>query len=217
MKRFFVLLLASLLAHNMVQAQQARILTRAEVLEDFSNEDSTTYHKLPIWRVYRYHDKNGEWNVLLCERAYSIIGKDTLRNRIQAVALKPDHGGYIEKWTITDYLQLADGPEEVENNEHDLWFWTKYCRFKDLDGDGLIDPIIVYGTQTNEKEDQRIKIITVYQEKKYAVRAVECVLDDCRSLKYDAAFSKLPIAVQKEVKKVMQEIRDGRGAILKDG
>jgi hypothetical protein len=200
-----------------LKAQQARILTRAEIAEEFGTEDSSFYHKLPIWRAYHYTDKAGEWYLLLCERVYRQTGKDTLRNRIQAIALKPDHGGYIEKWNITDYLVLPTGAENGEYEEADIWFWTKYSRFKDIDGDGLVDPIIVYGTADAEKNDNRIKILIVYQNKKYAVRAVECVLDDCRRLKYDAAYSTLPGSIQKEVQKVMQEIRNGRGAILHDG
>ena len=97
-----------------------------------------------------------------------------------------DHGGFLEKWRINDLL------ENTEPKETNIWFWTKYCSTKDLDGDGYIDPVIVYGTRNENDEIRRVKIITVYKNKKYVIRAVECDLDYCRSFKKDANWNSLP-------------------------
>lgn len=55
-------------------------------------------------------------------------------------------------------------PKQVANKdemEASIWFWTNYSGFADLDKDGLIDPILIYGTSgMNNTDDGRVKILT---------------------------------------------------------
>lgn len=186
-----------------------RVLDREELESEFGNADSTGYSELPLYRAYTYGDKGGYHIVLLCEAPYNKRDKDTLHDRLEAIGLLHDHGGHVVQWRIRDLRERSE-------QEEDIHFWTRYCRFGDLDGDGYAEPLIVYGSYANE-EVRRLKIIAVYKKKKYAVRAVECVLDDCRTLQYDASFSTLPKAVRDTVESVMERLRQDHGLLLKDG
>ena len=165
----------------------------------------------PIYKAFEYSDKGGVYELLLCENQKTISKKDTLNTKIQAICTMNDHGGFLEKWRINDLLEIT------EPKETNIWFWTKYCSTKDFDGDGYIDPIIVYGTRNENDEISRVKIITIYKNKKYVIRAVECDLDYCRSFKKDANWNLLPQKIKIFVDKLVEKIRTDQGLLLKDG
>lgn len=165
----------------------------------------------PIYKAYEFEDKEGLHELLLCENQKSISKKDTLNTKIQAICVLNNQGNFSEKWQINDLLEIAE-PKETT-----IWFWTKYCSTKDIDGDGYVDPILVYGTRNEDDEIKRLKIITVYKNKKYAIRAVECDLDYCRSFKKDANWNLLPQKVKIAVDKLVDRIRKDQDLLLKDG
>ena len=165
----------------------------------------------PIYKAFEYSDKAGVYELLLCENQKTVTKKDTLNTKIQAICTMNDHGGFLEKWRINDLL------ENGESDENNIWFWTKYCSTKDIDGDGYIEPIIVYGTRNEDNEISRLKIITIYKNKKYVIRAVECVFDDCRSFKKDANWNLLPQKIKISVDKLVERIRKDQGLLLKNG
>lgn len=119
--------------------------------------------------------------------------------------------GFLEKWRINDLLEI------IKPKETNIWFWTKYCSTKDLDSDGYIEPIIVYGSRNEDNEIRRVKIIVLYKNKKYVIRAVECILDDCRSFKKDTNWNSLPQKIKTYVDKLVEKIRQDQGVLLKDG
>jgi len=163
-----------------------------------------------IRRVYYLSDASGDYQLALMEKISKIIGKDTLHNSIRAICFMEDHGGNLVKWDINDYIDKSSG-------EISLVFWTRYCTATDLDGDKRIDPVIVYASASSPEDGdnyQRIRIITVYKGKKYAIRATECVLDDCRTLSRDKDFAKLPVSIKTYLEKLMQRMRDDQGLIL---
>jgi hypothetical protein len=165
----------------------------------------------PIYKAYEYQDKGGVYELVLCENQKNISKKDTLNTKIQAICAMNDHGGFLEKWRINDLLEIT------EPKETNIWFWTKYCSTKDLDGDGYIEPIIVYGTRNENDEIRRVKIITVYKNQKYVIRAIECDLDDCRSFKKDQNWNTLPQKIKTFVDQLVIKIRKEQGLLLKDG
>lgn len=185
-----------------------RVMSREDLESEFGSADSTGYSELPTYRAYTYGDKGGYHIVLLCEESYKIQDKDTLHNRLEAIGLLHDHGGHVVQWRIRDLRERSE-------QEEDIHFWTRYCRFGDLDGDGYAEPLIVYGSYAHE-EVRRLKVLTVYKKQKYAVRAVECILDDCRSLQYDESFTTLPKAIQDTVESVLERLRQDQGLLLKD-
>jgi hypothetical protein len=207
MKNFILLLVLSYSTIIFSQKAESYKLTKEEITERELNEVSD----FPIYKAFECADKSGVYNLLLCENRKYISKKDTLNTKIQAICTMADHGGFLEKWRINDLL------EDYNPKEKNIWFWTKYCSMKDLDGDGYIDPVIVYGTRNENDEIRRVKIITVYKNKKNAIRAVECDLDDCRSFKKDASWNSLPQKIKTYVDSLVVKIRKEQDLLLKDG
>ena len=201
----FLFLLNSIFTFS--QKITSQKLTKEEIIKRDLNEVSD----FPIYRAIEYSDKGGVYDLVLTENRKVISKKDTLNTKIQAICVMNDHGGFLEKWRINDLL------EDYTPKETNIWFWTKYCSTKDIDGDGYIEPIIVYGTRNEDDEISRVKIITVYKNKKYVIRAVECDLDYCRSFKKDANWNLLPQKIKISVDKLVEKIRVDQGLLLKDG
>lgn len=207
MKKYFLLLLFFFSILSFSQKIESYRLTKSEINERELNQVSD----FPIYKAFECSDKAGVYALLLCENQKSISKKDTLNTKIQAIYTMSDHGGFLEKWRINDLL------ENTEPKETNIWFWTKYCSTKDLDGDGYIDPVIVYGTRNENNEIRRVKIITVYKNKKYAIRAIECDLDYCRSFKKDKDWNLLPQKIKTYVDSLVAKLRKEQDLILHDG
>lgn len=207
MKNFILLLLLAFSIFGFSQKVESYKLTKQEITERELDQVSD----FPIYKAFECSDKGGVYELLLCENQKNISKKDTLNTKIQAICTMNDHGGFLEKWRINDLL------ESTEPKETNIWFWTKYCSTKDLDGDGYIDPVIVYGTRNENDEIRRVKIITVYKNKKYAIRAIECDLDDCRSFKKDKDWNSLPQKVKTYVDNLVVKIRKEQDLLLKNG
>ncbi|KIC00068.1 MULTISPECIES: M949_RS01915 family surface polysaccharide biosynthesis protein [unclassified Flavobacterium] len=206
MKNFILLFFFFYSTISFSQAVQSKVLSQTEI-----TERDLDGGKFPIFRAYEYQDKGGVYELVLSENQKVISDKDTLNTKIEAVCYLNDHGGYIEKWKINDLIESA----EVE--ETSIWFWTKYCSTQDLDDDGYIEPVLVYGTKTDVGDLRRIKIITLYKGKKYVIRAVECDLDYCRSFKKDKNWNSLPTKVKTHIDKLVVKIRKEQNVILADG
>ena len=207
MKKYFLFLLFSYSVLTFSQKTESYKLTKSEIKERELDQVSD----FPIYKAFQCSDKAGVYNLLLCENQKTITKKDTLNTKIQAIYTMSDHGGFLEKWRINDLLEIT------EPKETNIWFWTKYCSTKDLDGDGYIDPVIVYGTRNENNEIRRVKIITVYKNKKYAIRAVECDLDYCRSFKKDKDWNLLPQKIKTYVDSLVAKLRKEQDLILHDG
>lgn len=192
-------------------AQTNKILTKREI-ENLRH--ATGNVSLPIFRAFEYKDKGGVYNLLFFEKQNEISGKDTLNTEIEAICYLKDHERYVEKWKISDFLDKS--PEIQGNPELSIWFWTKYSSNTDIDMDGLIDPIIIYGTKTDDGF-RRINILVFYKGEKYVIKAVECELDSCRSFKRDKNFYKLPKEIQEYIHRLLDKMRTEEGVILKNG
>jgi hypothetical protein len=202
-----IILTTSLFVSFAASAQQTRILTKAEVIKMEKDEIGGPF---PVIRAFQYCDNIGCQDLLLCEKKLKVIAKDTLNRQIAAICHMEDHGGYREMWSINDKIN-------PDYDEASIWFWTKYCTATDLDGDKFIDPVIVYGSKDTDGNYRRIKIITVYKGKKYAIRAVESDLDYGRSFKKDVQFAALPAKNKNHLEKLLAKMRQEQGLLLKDG
>ncbi|MDW8851049.1 hypothetical protein SD960_13170 [Flavobacterium sp. MMLR14_040] len=205
MKRFISFLFLFYSTFGFSQKTESSILDK----EQIKQRELENISDFPIYKAYEYQDKSGVLELVLCENQAN--KKDTLNTKIQAICGKNDHGGFLEKWRINDLL------EDYEPKETNIWFWTKYCSTKDIDGDGYIEPIIVYGTRTEYDEIRRVKIITVYKNQKYVIRAVECDLDYCRSFKKDKNWNLLPQKIKLYVDQLVIKLRKEQDLLLKDG
>ncbi|MCP2026150.1 hypothetical protein L1276_001290 [Flavobacterium sp. HSC-32F16] len=207
MKKIAILLFLLNSIFSFSQKVESYKLTKEEIVQRELDQVSD----FPIYRAFEYSDKGGVANLILTENQKNISKKDTLNTKIQAICVMNDHGGFLEKWRINDLL------EDYVPKETNIWFWTKYCSTKDLDGDGYIDPVIVYGTRTEYNEIRRVKIITVYNNKKYVIRAVECDLDHCRSFKKDTNWNALPQKIKTYLDQLVVKLRKEQNLLLKDG
>lgn len=165
----------------------------------------------PIFRVYEFNDKTGTNYLVLTERDYL---KDSLKvknDTIKAYLFNVKSNKLILQNTIKDFIY----PNKAEKN---IWFFTKYLQLNDIDGDGIIEPIIVYGTlAANGLEDGRVKIITVYKNKKSAIRHQSGTLDFERGLQLDKTFYQLPAAIQTEVTSLMEKMSNQNSIIFPAG
>ncbi|MCD0466305.1 M949_RS01915 family surface polysaccharide biosynthesis protein [Flavobacterium sp. ENC] len=206
MKNYILVLFLSVSTFGFSQKTDSFILDKEQIIQREVNGLSD----FPIYRAYEFQDKSGVCELVLFENRKIVSKKDTLNTKIQAICAMNDHGGFRERWTIND---LVDN-EEAETN---IWFWTKYCSVKDLDGDGYIDPVIVYGTRDENEYIKRVKIITVYKDKKYAIRAVESEFDLGRSFKKDAHWKLLPQKIKTYIDQLVIKLRKEQDLLLKDG
>ncbi|AWK05073.1 hypothetical protein HYN56_12860 [Flavobacterium crocinum] len=207
MKKYILIFLSFYSTFLFSQKIESYKLNKQEIHER-ELENATDF---PIYKAFEYQDKGGVFELVLAENQKIISKKDTLNTKIQAVCVVNDHGGFLEKWRINDLL------EDYDPKETTIWFWTKYCSTKDLDGDGYIDPVIVYGSKTEYGEIRRVKIITVYKNKKYVIRAVECDLDYCRSFKKDQNWNSLPQKIKTYIDQLVVKLRKEQNLLLKDG
>jgi len=207
MKKYILLLFLIYSLCGFSQKVESYKLTKEQIIQRELNGISD----FPIYKAIEFQDKGGVYDLIFTENQKTISKKDTLNTKIQAICVMNDHGGFLEKWRINDLL------EDYNPKETTIWFWTKYCSTKDLDGDGYIDPIIVYGTRTEYDEIRRVKIITIYKNKKYAIRAVECELDDCRSFKKDQNWNALPQKIKTYIDQLIVKLRKEQNLLLKNG
>jgi hypothetical protein len=160
----------------------------------------------PIKLGYQFTDRSGQFIYLLTEEKSTFDNARSSHNqKIKAIALKSKAGKFYRLFEIRDNI-ISSGKEEDA-----IWFWTKYITFRDSDEDGLIDPIIVYGSSAlNGTDDGRIKIIVCHKGQKIAIRHQNGMLDFERETRVDKTFYSLPVKIQEAVKEII-------GLIIKDG
>jgi hypothetical protein len=182
----------------------SEILNKAAVGSIFTDSVKKAFKiDYPIIRVYRYADRSGVYICVLTETLDS-IGKDddgqddSIHRVIKAIDLKLDGGRLSKVWEMNDHIIKDDSKEQS------IWFWTRYVEFQDFDGDGLIEPIIVYGTSTPDADERRVKMLVYYKGQKIALRHHDFSLDEGRGTQIDKAYYSLP-----------QKVKDGIVAKLK--
>ncbi|KAF2340766.1 M949_RS01915 family surface polysaccharide biosynthesis protein [Flavobacterium tistrianum] len=207
MKKYILILLSFSSSFIFSQKIESHKLTKQEIAER-ELENLTDF---PIYRAFEFSDKGGVYELVLGENQKTISKKDTLNTKIQAVCVINDHGGFLNQWKINDLL------EDTLPKETNIWFWTKYCSTKDIDDDGYIEPVIVYGTRNEDGYIRRVKIITIYKNKKYVIRAVECDFDNCRSFEKDQSWNTLPQKIKTHINQLTEKMRKEQDVLLKNG
>ena len=179
----------STLVFGQTKVANSEILSN-EVIAKIFTESFNKKHGIiyPISWVYQCIDKSGEFFIVLTEgndnnaKSY----KDQKNYNIKAYNFHQDKSGLIKKWEINDFVTYQANYPSLKHKETSIWFWTKYSTFVDIDNDGLIDPIIIYGTSgMNFIDDGRIKILIYYKGKKVVIRHQNGVLDDERNTQVD--------------------------------
>lgn len=204
----------SLKSHAQKKQVSAELLTakqRAAICTDSLLKQNNIQY--PVYKAYKFTDKSGTYYCLLTESDDEInTNGDTLSQHIKAILLKAVADSFTGIWEINDHI-VKD-----ERNENSIWFWTKYMEFKDYNGDGLIDPVIIYGTSgMNGYDDGRIKFIIYFNGQKIAIRHQNGVLDSERETQVDKAFYNLPAALQSAIQKKMELMMENNHAIFPAG
>ena len=201
-----ILLVLSIAIYTSINyAQTSQELTKTEIENlDFDFKKIA----MPLSNAFEFKDKGGSYNLFLFEDGKMISKNISLNTKIFAVCYLEDHGGFLEQWTINDFIESP--------KEKNIWFLKDYCQFTDIDGDGFIEPVIVYGTSSQNNKYERIKIITIFKNKKYVIRAQECVLDNCRTFNKDA-LKKFPKVIQTHLESLLQKMRVEKDLILSNG
>lgn len=188
----------------MLKAQQklltGEILTNTQIAQIITDSVKKEFKlDYPIFRVYRYIDKSGEFLCVLTESNNTIDSEnDTFNHSIKAVDLKVVNDKFEKVWEINDNIL------KNHNGETSIWFWTRFSDFQDFDNDGLVEPIIVYGTRASSGYDNdRIKFIIYYKGKKIAIRHQNGILDNERQTLVDDSFYALPQKLKDNIKTKM--------------
>lgn len=207
----FLFILVSIIVF--AQTPETKKLTRDEINQLLPDSTKKKFNiGYPVFRAFKCTDKSGECFVVLTESADSIANnKDTMHHKIKAICLAKTKNGLSRKWEISDFIFK-------QNNEYNIWFWTKFSEFEDIDKDGFIDPVLIYGTWgMNNYDDGRVKILVFYKGVKYAIRHQNGPLDYERNTQVDAAYYTLPAVVQKRVQQIMEKIVENNLAIFPYG
>ena len=206
MKNLYLFLLFGFLS---LQAQPdpsgATLLTDKQVQTLFPQETLKEIGvTFPIRKVYAFQDKLGKQYLIISENN-SNPDKATSIKAFN-VLLKEETPPQI-LWTITD---------AIDDTEKAMWFYTRYISLTDLNNDGYIDPIILYGTESQygePYEENRLKFIIYYLGKKTAIRHQNSSLDDGRHTQIDRSYYKLPLALKKKIRSIVATLEE-RGHAL---
>lgn len=182
-----------------------------EKIEEIFNENRKQQLgiKFNIWKVYDYKDKTGNYYLVLTENKSDENegARDNLS--IKAFNFKVENKIWKKTFETNDFK---------ENHETGIWFWTRYVYVEDFDNDGIVEPILFYGTNaSNGYDDGRIKILIYHKGKKVGVRIQNGILDDERNLRIDAAFYLLPKSIQEKVVQQMNAMIKNNHSILPYG
>ena len=207
MKNLYLFLLFSFLS---LQAQPdssgATLLTDKQVQTLFPHETLKEIGvTFPIRKVYAFQDKLG--------KQYLIISENN-SNPDKATSIKAFNVLLKEKnppqvlWTITD---------AIDDTEQAMWFYTRYISLTDLNNDSYIDPIVLYGTESQygePYEENRLKFILYYLGKKTAIRHQNSSLDDGRHTQIDRSYYKLPLALKKKIRSIVATLEEREHALF---
>ena len=206
MKNLCLFLLFSFLS---LQAQPdssgATLLTDKQVQTLFPHEILKEIGvTFPIRKVYAFQDKLGKQYLIISENNTNPDKATSIK--AFNVLLKEDTPPQV-LWTITD---------AIDDTEQAMWFYTRYISLTDLNNDGYIDPIVLYGTESQygePYEENRVKFIIYYLGKKTAIRHQNSSLDDGRHTQIDRSYYKLPLALKKKIRSIVATLEE-RGHAL---
>ena len=207
MKNLYLFLLFSFLS---LQAQPdssgATLLTDKQVQTLFPHEILKEIGvTFPIRKVYAFQDKLGKQYLIISENNTNPDKATSIK--AFNVLLKEDTPPQV-LWTITD---------AIDDTEQAMWFYTRYISLTDLNNDGYIDPIVLYGTESQygePYEENRVKFIIYYLGKKTAIRHQNSSLDDGRHTQIDRSYYKLPSALKKKIRSIVATLEEREHALF---
>ncbi|MFB9053067.1 M949_RS01915 family surface polysaccharide biosynthesis protein [Formosa undariae] len=216
MKKKLILLLTllfSLLGFGQDSTISSKQLNEQEIDSVFTDVLKTKLQiKYSIYSIYEYNDKLGKHFIVMTENEFECNEKEQYFNAIEAFCFSYKDGLYKLAWSLKDFI-LPEGNEV--SKEYSISFWTKYFELKDYNDDGIVDPIMVYGTfGMNGTSDGRIKILAYHKGIKKAIRHQNGTLDFERKTKVDNLYYDLPKGIQNRVHQIMESITENNHGIF---
>jgi hypothetical protein len=163
---------------------------------------------LPAFKRYCYTDKGGSHALLLGEKQDLPFAEELLSSAIRASQYKIEADNTLTpEWSIRDFA----GKDEAGVN-----FRSKLIELADIDGDGLVDPVLVYRffnqTDAEHIDDDdyvgRIKLVAFYKGSKATVHAVTGHYDGERKTTANSNYFALPKPVQQHLVKKMRAMSE---------
>lgn len=207
--RFFALASLALLApwsHAQAQAGKTSTVAVAAAPECPANAPflsaeavKKTGFELPVFKRYCYTDKSGSHALLLGEKQDLPFPEEQLSSVVRASLYRVGADNTLtQEWSIRDF---------AGKNEAGVNFRSKLIELADIDGDGRVDPVLVYrfynpdGAEHIDDDDYvgRIKIVTFHKGSKATVHAITGHLDGERKTTANSNYFALPKAVRQHL------------------
>ncbi|WP_332878377.1 hypothetical protein [Massilia sp. S19_KUP03_FR1] len=162
---------------------------------------------LPVFDHFCYRDSSGDYVVYLTESRDRSYDGEALSSKIGAYLFKINAGP-----TLMARGTVSDGaPEGMAG----MQWWPKLTELSDIDGDGLVDPVLVYrfyakdsGKMLSDPYEGGLKMIVFHRHAKAAIRAITGNLDLQRSTTASAPYFKLPPVLQMHLVRKMNRMYD---------
>ncbi len=202
-KKYDPIPIDSEIARKLSKKEMASIFTRRKQnLLGISND---------LYQAYSYKDESGEYYLLLTDHQISINEeKDTLYDNIYALNITNKNNQFKKRSTVTGEID-----KEWETS---IGFWNQYSEISDLDSDGLVDLILVYGTTGQDMyKDGRIKILVYHNKKRVSIKHQNSDITGGRSTKINKKFYLLPSEIQEAVKEKMKRMVKNGHAVFSEG
>ena len=217
MKYFFwsVLgLLASIQGYGQAQSLQEEQIQK-QFPAKVQKQLGITY---PITKAYTYKDKEGTHVWVFTENKLYERAKrkeqtykknsegEVINDKIKAFHLLEKADTYQVVRVVYDYSPKWKG------TEFSIWFWTKFVSFTDLDQDGYVDPIIVYGAAPTDGDPDRgkVKLLAYHKGEKTAIRHQDDPSDEGRETQIDASYYTLPHPIRQKMFDTINHLQENQ-------
>ena len=217
MKYFFwsVLgLLASIQGYGQAQSLQEEQIQK-QFPAKVQKQLGITY---PITKAYTYKDKEGTHVWVFTENKLYERAKrkeqtykknsegEVINDKIKAFHLLEKADTYQVVRVVYDYSPKWEG------TEFSIWFWTKFVSFNDLDQDGYVDPIIVYGAAPTDGDPDRgkVKLLAYHKGEKTAIRHQDDPSDEGRETQIDASYYTLPHPIRQKMFDTINHLQENQ-------
>jgi hypothetical protein len=217
MKYFFwsVLgLLASIQGYGQAQSLQEEQIQK-QFPAKVQKQLGITY---PITKAYTYKDKEGTHVWVFTENKLYERAKrkeqtykknsegEVINDKIKAFHLLEKADTYQVVRVVYDYSPKWEG------TEFSIWFWTKFVSFTDLDQDGYVDPIIVYGAAPTDGDPDRgkVKLLAYHKGEKTAISHQDDPSDEGRETQIDASYYTLPHPIRQKMFDTINHLQENQ-------
>lgn len=172
----------------------------------------------PITKAYTYKDKEGTHVWVFTENKLYERAKrkeqtykknsegEVINDKIKAFHLLEKADTYQVVRVVYDYSPKWEG------TEFSIWFWTKFVSFTDLDQDGYVDPIIVYGAAPTDGDPDRgkVKLLAYHKGEKTAIRHQDSPDDIGRETQIDASYYTLPQPIRQRIFDTINRLQENQ-------